>query len=81
MDQSERVLANQDLKDVVAIAKQRGYRVYTFESNSKNIEQVFIEHTDGRIGSCSTFYGGIKFFTMHKPVRGSGNGSGFGGAN
>lgn len=80
MNRSERVIRNEDLQKVVSLAKEKGYKVYTFESvsNNKTIEQVFIEHTDGRIGSCSTYYGGIKFSTIHKPKRGSGLGDGFG---
>jgi hypothetical protein len=70
---------NETLEEVVKLAKKKGYKVYTFESsNNKYINQIFIEHTDGRIGSCSEFFSGVKFTTMHKTKYRSGLGTGFG---
>lgn len=78
--QEQRELKNVDLKEVVTIAKSKGYNVYTFESSSKYIEQIFIEDLEGgRVGSASAYYSGIQFSTVHKSKRGSGNGTGFGG--
>lgn len=75
----DRILRNESMFDVVDIAKNRGYKVYTFDSSSKYIEQIFIEDKEGRVGSCSSYYGGIQFSTVHKSKRGSGLGNGFGG--
>ena len=77
--QENRELRNEDLKEVVKIAKFKGYNVYTFESSSKYIEQVFIEDLKGgRVGSASAYYSGVRFSTIHKSKNGSGNGTGFG---
>ena len=77
MKQEERVLKNASLQEVVKIAKSKGYKVYTFESQSKYIKQIFIENKDGIFGSCSSYYSGIQFSTQHKSERGGGNGCGF----
>jgi hypothetical protein len=73
-----RKLANSDLQKVVEIAKKKGYKVRTFESSGSVINQIFIEDQIGRLGSCSAYFGGVQFSTMHKSKSGSGNGSGFG---
>jgi len=75
----EKELMNNDLEKVVKIAKSKGYRVYTFESSSKYIKQIFIENEKGNVGSCSAFFDGVQFSTVHKSKQGSGNGTGFGG--
>lgn len=69
---------NNDLAKVVEVAKAKGYKVYTYENTSNHITQIFIENTNGQIGTAQAHYGGIKFSTIHRPERGSGNGSGFG---
>lgn len=77
MEREERVLRNKALSDIVDIAKSKGYKVFTFDSNSKYINQVFFEDKEGRIGSASEYYSGITLSTIHKPKHGSGNGTGF----
>lgn len=79
MEQKDRVFKNESLAKVVELAKAKGYTVRTFESQSSKIEQVFIEDQNGRLGSCSAYFGCVQFSTMHKSKSGSGNGSGFGG--
>lgn len=77
-NQFKREYKNKDLKKVYEIAKDKGYKLFTFESNNKHIEQIFIENKHGDIGSCSAYFGGISFSTVHKPKQNSGNGTGFG---
>jgi len=65
------------LAEVEAIAKEQGLKVFTFETRSNIVEQIFI--TDGtNIGTCSVEYGLPRFGTVHKPIKGSGIGTGFG---
>lgn len=74
---TERKIENTDLKKVCEIAKEKGYKVYTFQSKHSNtIEQIFFVNQKNQIGSASTHYGGIRFSTMHKPTRGIGTGFG-----
>jgi hypothetical protein len=68
---------NESLAEVVRIAHKRGYKVYGFQSD-KRISQVFIEDTNGRVGTCFATFGEIKLYTVHKNIRGSGVGTGFG---
>lgn len=68
-----RKFENATLQDVVNIAKEKGYKVYTFES-SGNIKQIFFENQDGKIGTASEYYGGITFGSVHKPCRECGTG-------
>lgn len=62
------------LQPVVHIAKEKGYRVFTFESEYfPQVRQIFI--TDGkRIGTCQVECGDVVFSTIHKPTRGIGSG-------
>ena len=77
--QLNRTFRNEALKECVEIAKNRGYRVFTFVSSSTYIEQIFIESPQRqRVGSVSEHFGGVKFSTLHVSKRGSGQGSGFG---
>lgn len=76
--QKERKFENEVLSEVIKEAKDRGYKVYTFES-AGSIKQIFIEDiVNQRIGSASAYYGVIQFSTIHESKRGSGNGTGFG---
>ena len=76
--QEDRTLRTTDLQKAVELAKKKGYKVYTFESSSRYIEQVFFENLAGEVGTASTYYSGVKFSTIHKSKNGSGNGTGFG---
>ena len=79
-EQQNRIFENDSLLEVVKLAKKKGYNVYTFESSSKYITQVFIEDAKlGRLGTVQAYYSGIQFSTMHQSESGSGMGSGFGG--
>lgn len=70
-----REFRNESLKEVSEVAKQMGLRVFTFESRSKYIEQIFF--TDGeKIGTSSADYGSITFGSIHKPNRACGTGFG-----
>lgn len=70
-----RTFKNEELERVVNLAKENGFQVWTFESNSTKIEQVFI--TDGKnIGTVSADYSGVRFGTVHKPCRECGTGYG-----
>ena len=77
----KREFKNSELEKVVEIAKNKGYKVFTFRGSnpSKYISQVFFEDLNGRIGTCQSYYSGIQFSTVHKSKNGSGNGTGFGG--
>lgn len=68
-----RKFENQDLEKVVSIAKDRGYKVYTFKS-SGNIKQIFIVNQESQIGSCSAYFSGVNFSTVHKPNQSVGTG-------
>lgn len=68
-----RKFENQDLEKVVSIAKDRGYKVYTFQS-AGNIKQIFIVNQENQIGSCSAYFGGITFSSVHKPDKEIGTG-------
>lgn len=70
---------NEQLKEVYNLAKKKNYKVYTFETRAKHISQIFIENIKNQIGSCEAYFGGVRFSTIHKPIEGSGNGTGFGG--
>lgn len=78
-EKNNRVFRNDELKKAVEIAKTKGYKVYTFESSSKYINQIFIENQKGQIGTISEYYSGVHLGTIHKIKRDSGNGTGFGG--
>lgn len=70
-----KVFRNEELEKVVNLAKENGLKVFTFESSSKYIGQVFI--TDGtEIGSCQADYSGVRFSTQHKPCHECGTGFG-----
>ena len=75
-NQSTRRLENDLLRSVVDVAKQRGYKVYTFESSGIWIKQVFFENLKNEIGTCQSYFSGIKFGTMHKPNKICGTGFG-----
>jgi len=56
---------NDNLAEVVAIAKSKGYKVFGFQKNI--ISQVFIENTNGKVGTCSAGNSdGVHFGTVHK---------------
>lgn len=79
MNQSDRKLKNEALEEVYKIAKERDYKVYTFESSySSTINQIFIENQKGQIGTVSDYYSGVSFGTIHKPTQGIGTGFGIG---
>ena len=79
MNQLDRIFKNEALQEACQIAKERGYKVYTFESSySKTINQIFIENQKGQIGTVSDYYSGIRFGTVHKPTQGIGTGFGIG---
>ena len=78
MKQSERIFKTGDLEKAVKIAKEKGYKVYTFESSSKYIKQVFFEDLKkGIVGSGSAYFSGMRFSTVHKKNKVQ-NGTGFG---
>lgn len=61
-----RKFENQKLEKVISIAKEKGYKVYTFQS-SGNIKQIFIVNQENQIGSCSAHFSGVNFSSVHKP--------------
>lgn len=68
-----RKFENQDLEEVVNNAKEKGYKVYTFQS-SGNIKQIFIVNQENQIGSCSAYFSGVNFSSVHKPDKDIGTG-------
>lgn len=78
MNAQNRKFRNEALEQVSNIAKEKGYKVYTFESSSIYINQIFFVDQLGRIGTASEYYGGITFGTVHMSKRNSGIGTGFG---
>lgn len=66
---------NEELENVVNIAKDNNLQVWTFESGDKYIKQVFITD-DKNIGTCCAQYSGVRFGTVHKPNSVSGTGYG-----
>lgn len=77
-NQAARTFRNESLQAVATIAKNEGCKIYTFESSSIFIDQIFIENQAGQVGSASRYFSGVQFSTCHKSKNGSGNGSGFG---
>lgn len=67
---------NEELEKVVNISKEAGFKVYTFESTSKYINQVFIENQEGKICTVSEKYSGVTYATVHRPNRECGTGFG-----
>jgi hypothetical protein len=68
----ERNFANDALSETVQFIKEKGFRVWTFESRGP-IKQVFF--TDGKnIGSASEYFSGITFSSVHKPCKECGTG-------
>lgn len=64
---------NSQLKEVVDLAKKKGYKVYTFNANGP-IKQVYFVNESGQIGSAQAYFSGINFTSIHKPSRECGTG-------
>jgi hypothetical protein len=67
---------NEALFEVYKLAKSENCKIYT-SSNEIKIHYFTIEDETGNLAYVQTFYSGVKFSSIHKPIRKSGNGSGF----
>lgn len=71
---------NEELKKVVQIAKENGYRVFasrcSFDSENKEISYVHVVSMENKIGFISAFFDHLHYSTQHIPCKEFGTGFG-----